>query len=153
MSSELRDNESLFPRETESAESEKDAAFSYTYAAPTASERREVEDIRLRYSDERKPARDIEKIQRLDGRVRNTANAAGYGVGVFGVLTFGLGMSMFLEWQLIAGGVVVAVIGSAIAAAAYPVYKYIHNRLKRKYAAEILALTEKVLGESGGRAK
>lgn len=153
MSSELRENNSLFQSEAEDAVSEKDAPFSYTYAAPTASERREIEDIRRRYSGEQKPTRAIDEIQRLDGRVRNTSNAAGYGVGIFGVLVFGLGLSMFLEWQLIAGGVVVAVIGAAIAATAYPLYKFIFNRLKRKYSAEILALSEKVLGESSGSAK
>lgn len=140
--------------ENAQANAQANAAFSYTYSAPTEEERKQAEDIRRRYAPdcEKQPTSAIAELNRLDGKVKMLSNAFGIGLGLFGTLVFGLGLSMLLEFSIIGGGVVVSVIGAAIAAATYPLYKIVHARLKRKYASEILNLTQKILGDANPKA-
>lgn len=120
--------------------------FNYTYTAPTESERREIESIRNAYLTQNKE--DKSKLQRLislDKRVKNTANGVAISVGVVGLLVFGLGMSMAMEWALYVWGTVVALIGCAVMAVAYPLMRLILKKLKQKYSKEILQLSEELL--------
>ncbi|MBQ3040608.1 MAG: hypothetical protein IJD42_03315 [Clostridia bacterium] len=42
-------------------------------------------------------------------------------------------------------GIVIGIVGMALAAINYPIYKGIINRRKKKYGAEILSLSEKII--------
>lgn len=119
--------------------------FHYTYSAPTVQERREIESIRRQYlpADE-KDAR-IERLRKLNGRVKNTPTVIALVLGIAGTLVFGLGLCMILEWNLWVGGVIVGVVGLLPVAAAYPVYRLLLRRGKKKYGAEILKLSEELL--------
>lgn len=121
--------------------------FDYTYSAPTESERREIEDIRKKYVSVENKADNLEKLRALDARVKNPPTLIAYVLGVVGVLIAGLGMAMVMEWNLMLWGVIVGVIGVAVAAAAYPVYKLMLARNKRKYGDEIIALTDELLNK------
>lgn len=121
--------------------------FSYTYSAPTEEERREIEDIRSAYAPAAKSEDKLAKIRALNERATRPARIAALTLGIGGILLFGLGMSMTLAWELIAGGIVVAVIGMLATIVANPVRRVLLKRGKRKYGAEILRLTDELLGE------
>ncbi len=128
--------------------SEENKNFSYTYRAPTAEERREIEGIRRQYgaAGERD---DLTKLRALDARVKNTAKIWGISLGVSGTLIFGLGLSMILEWEIFAWGALVAAVGAVVLGAAYPAYRFFLKKGKDRYREEILRLSEKLLQEKG----
>ena len=121
--------------------------FSYTYSAPTEEERREIEDIRRAYAPAAKSEDRLAQLRALNERATRPARIAALTLGIGGILLFGLGMSMTLAWELIAGGIVVAVIGMLATIVANPVRRALLNLGKRKYGAEILRLTDELLGE------
>lgn len=120
--------------------------FVYSYCAPTERQRREISDIVRQYIPKDVTAEKLAKLRKLDAAVKSTAVASAVTVGVIGTLLFGTGLAMILEWFLMAAGIVVALAGAAVAAAAYPIYKKILKRNKRKYGPEILRLSEELLG-------
>ena len=121
--------------------------FSYTYSAPTEEERREIEDIRRAYAPAAKSEDRLAQLRALNERATRPARIAALTLGIGGILLFGLGMSMTLAWELIAGGIVVAAIGMLATIVANPVRRALLNLGKRKYGAEILRLTDELLGE------
>ena len=124
-----------------------DNKFNFTYSAPTDAERQEIESIRREYSRASSGCEDkLTRLRTLNGRVKNNSTAWGLVLGVGGLLIFGLGMSMVLEWSLTAWGIVVAIIGVVPIALAYPVYKMVRARLTKKYGDEIVKLADELLG-------
>ncbi len=120
--------------------------FRYEYHAPSPEERNEAERIRARYA-ETDESDAMERLRKLDARVRRTASAAAWVMGVAGTLLFGAGLAMVLEGGLLAAGSAVACAGAVPVAAAYPVYGAVLRRGKKKYGAQILALSDEVLKE------
>lgn len=119
--------------------------FTYTYSVPTASERREIEDIRRQYSAPQEPQSALARLKELDARVKRAPAALALTLGVCGLLVFGLGITMVLEWAMSAGGIAVAAVGALMMAAAYPIYNTVLKRLKKKNAPEILKLSDELL--------
>jgi len=120
-----------------------DKKFEYTYSAPTEEERREIESIRLSYSPKKES--DIDRLKSLDKRVKNPPLILALIIGILGILTFGLGITFSTEWENIAVGIPVCAVGAVIMGVSYPVYKAFLSSRKKKYAAEILALSDKLL--------
>ena len=87
-------------------------------------------------------------MRRLDALVKNTALVWSLVFGVVGTLIFGLGLTMILEWNIWAWGIVLMVVGSVPMAIAYPVYKFLLTIYKNRYGEEILRLSEELLNES-----
>ncbi len=128
--------------------------FSYKYVALTEEERRVIEDIRVRYEGRTDREAGFERLRKLDRLVRRTAFAVSVAVGVVGLLLFGGGMSLSLETSsavLLALGVALSAAGVAVMAVAKPVHSKLSERLKKKYGAEILKLSEELLGKDGDR--
>lgn len=124
--------------------------FEYSYSAPTAEERREIEGIRRQYcpaQDTESAEHGLETLRRLDKKVKSPATAVALTLGIAGVLIFGLGLTAVLEWNALGIGIAVSFIGAAIASLSHPVYTAILKRRKRKYAARILELSETLLEE------
>lgn len=128
---------------------ERNEKFEYTYSAPTEEERKEIDSIRKAYQPQEEKKSKLERLRALDLKVRRMPMAAGLSVGTVGILTAGLGMTMVIEWSVFVWGVLVGVVGIAVAAVAYPVYKGLLNRNKRKYGQEILALSDELLNNRG----
>ena len=124
-----------------------DGKFTYSYSAPTESERREIDGIRRRYIAQ-EPTK-LERLKRLDARVNNPPKIVAAVMGVAGVLIFGSGLAMILEWSIYVWGAVVAAVGLAPAIGAYFAYKSLLRNRKQKYGEEILRLSDELLGESG----
>lgn len=119
--------------------------FEYTYAAPTESERKTIERIRKNYLPQEKHESDLDRLKALDGKVQNPPMAFALSFGVVGTLVFGLGLTLILEFGKLFFGAVLSVVGVVPVALAYPVYRFVLKAQKKKYAAEILALSEKLL--------
>lgn len=120
--------------------------FSYTYSAPTEEERREIESIRSEYSRDERSGK-LERLRRLNARVKNVSMCVALTLGIAGLLVFGLGMAMILEWGILVGGVAVAAVGALPMAGAAPAYNLVLRHEKQKYGPEIVRLSEELLGE------
>ena len=125
-----------------------DNKFKYSYSAPTELERREIESIKKNYDGGNSENSKLSRLRKLDAFVNNSAMAAGISIGVIGLLIFGLGMSLVLEWQIYLWGILLAALGAVPIAVAYPFYKFVLNRNKKKYGSEILSLSKELLGEN-----
>ncbi len=125
--------------------------YEYTYTAPTESERKTTEEIRLRYQPKEKTDTPFARLKKLDDKVRSIPMMIGLTLGVIGTLMFGGGMAIVLE-KLCAHYLLVGVLLSAVGlipiAFAYPAYCKIAKKYKDKYGAEILQLSEEILNET-----
>ena len=124
--------------------------FDYTYSAPTESERKEAEAYKREYMPERKQLSVIEKMRALDKKVKLPAEILAAVLGVIGTLMLGVGMCLsmdvfYLTVNLLPLGVVIGILGIAVVISDYFIYKAYLSYRKKKYADEILALTEKFL--------
>ncbi len=124
--------------------------FNYRYTAPTRSERQEIENIRRHYEPESAPKTKIEQLRALDKRVKRVPTAVAYLLGIVGILVFGLGLTMVLEWNIWIWGAVIACVGCIPMAFAYSVCKLLLERNKKKYGTQILTLSEELLNEEKG---
>jgi len=122
--------------------------FDYSYTAPTDTERREIESIRRQYAEKSGEEATLERLKGLHSFVTGSAKALGISLGVVGTLIFGLGLTSILEWSALAVGITISTVGAAVTALAYPAYKLLLTRNKRKYSAEILRLSDELIGES-----
>lgn len=125
--------------------------FTFNYSAPTDGERRIIEDIRRQYCRGNGGEDAFTELMRLHALVRKPPMALAVCMCVFGVLVFGLGLTMCLEWSIYVWGAAVAAVGCIPAAFAYPAYRRLLNRNKRKYGARIIKLTDGLLNESNAK--
>lgn len=119
---------------------EKDT-FSYTYSAQ---QQEEIKSIRKKYITEEDA---VERLRRLDGGVYKKGASASIAVGVTGTLLLGLGMSCAMVWQGVwfLPGILIGVVGIAVIALAYPIYKQVIKKERKKIAPEIIRLTDRLL--------
>ncbi len=122
-----------------------DDKFYYKYSAPTQDERREIESIKREYTP--RTITDMDKLRALHARVTRPAFIVSLTMGIVGVLVFGLGLTLILEWAKTIAGVIVSAIGALIMIPAYFVNGYILRRQKKKYGDEIIALSDALLGK------
>lgn len=122
-----------------------DESFNYQYSSPTESERKQIEDIRNKYIN-----KDVglAELKKLDTKVTKGPKIIGMTIGIVGLLVFGLGMSMVLEFNLLLWGIIVSIIGALIMLIAYPVYNKIYTNNKKKYQETIIKLSKELLNES-----
>jgi len=122
--------------------------FNFKYTACTEEERKEIHSIRSQYAPKEQRESKIDRIRRLDALVKSSATAWSLVLGVVGILIFGLGLTMVLEWSKIFWGIVLMIIGCAPMLMAFPVYKTLLNKNKQRYGEEILRLSDELLNES-----
>jgi hypothetical protein len=123
-------------------------SFSYTYTAPTEEERKEIDSIRQRYTQPlKKEISKMEKLRRLDAKVRSSATIIALTIGVVGVLLFGLGLTCVLEWNLWILGISCMIVACVPVGVAYPIHGAILAKKRKKYGDEILRLSEELLNE------
>lgn len=121
--------------------------FEFKYCAPTTEERKEIESIRQSYLPKEPAEKKLERLRKLDNKVKNLPVAIAIAVGVVGLLIFGLGMAMVLEWNLILWGVITGCVGLVPMGFAYPIFNKISKNLKAKHSQEILSLSEELLND------
>lgn len=115
--------------------------FEYTYSAK---QQQEIESIRKKYLPKEKDK--MERIRKLDREAERPGMIASLATGVIGALILGIGMCCTMVWgeSLFVLGIFVGVIGSALIAAAYPLYKKVTRVQREKVAEQILALTNEL---------
>ena len=117
--------------------------FEFTYRAPTENERRTVEGIKKQY--EEKGDSSLERLKRLDKKVKSGATVPALIVGIIGTLIFGTGLTMVLEWGLILWGILVCAISLPFIIFAPFLHKILFKRGKEKHGEEILRLCKELL--------
>ena len=122
--------------------------FNFKYTALSQEERKEIDSIRRQYCPSEQKESKLERLRRLDALVKNSAVIWSLVLGILGLLTFGLGLTMILEWNIWLWGIVLMLIGSVPIALAYPVYLKILNKNKKRYGQEILTLSEELLNQN-----
>lgn len=121
--------------------------FKMTYSAR---QQEEVEAIRKKYAPKQEDK--MEQLRRLDAAVNRRASMASIIVGVEGTILMGLGMSLVMS-ELGASlgnaalpvGTFVGVAGMAVLALAYPLYRSVLKKERKKIAPEILKLTDELM--------
>jgi hypothetical protein len=121
--------------------------FSYSYSAPTEEERREIASIRKDYLVHQQGDSKLERLRKLDKKVKTSPVILSVCLGVVGILVFGLGLSLCLEWGIYVWGILLAAVGCVPMAFAYPAYKWLLAKNKAKYGGEIIRLSEELLNE------
>ena len=122
--------------------------FVYNYSAPTEDERREIEDIRKQYGGEQIKKDSLTRLRELDKRVKTPPLITSIILGIVGVLIFGTGLTMALEWSLYVWGTVVMAVGVIPVSIAHPLRKSLTKRNKKRYGDEIIKLSNELLNEN-----
>lgn len=121
--------------------------FEFKYAAPTQKEREEIKNIQNQYKQKKQSETKLEQLRKLHSKVQNIPAVVALSLGFVGILIFGLGLAMVLEWNLLVWGIVVSAVGCVPMGLAYFAYNNIYTKLKNKYSSTILDLSSELLNE------
>lgn len=110
-----------------------------------------AEKIRSEYME--KQSTELDALRVLDAEVKRPALVFAGVWGTVSALVMGSGMSLVMTnigdrlgtSTAMTAGVVVSVIGLGMAGVTYPIYKKILNGRKKKYADEIMKLSNQIL--------
>lgn len=110
-----------------------------------------VQRIRSQYTE--KMYTELDALKALDRKVKKPANLFAYIFGTFSALIMGGGMSLIMtdisETLKISDpfvpGLVIGIVGLVMASVNYPIYKALLNGRRKKYAKEIVALSDKIM--------
>lgn len=112
-----------------------------------------AEKIRTQYM-EKQPS-ELDALRELDAKVKRPANVFSYVFGSISAIIMGTGMSLVMTdiasklglGDMMIPGIVIGVVGMALAIINYPLHKAILNSRKNKYGPEILKLSEKIMNK------
>ena len=122
--------------------------FEFKYTAPTAEERKEIDSIRSQYLPKNEKLSNLEKLRKLDAKVKSIPICVALTMGVVGILMFGVCMTFFLEWmEFWYIGVPFGIVGLLMVSFAYYVYNKLFKKYKSKYGEEIIKLSNELLNE------
>ena len=110
-----------------------------------------VQKIRTQYTE--KQHTELDALKALDAKVKRPANVFAYTYGSVSAIVMGAGMSLVMtEIGAMLGlagtmvpGIVIGIVGMGMALSTYPIYKKLLASRKKKYASQILSLSEKLL--------
>lgn len=107
-----------------------------------------VNEIKFNYTE--KEETKIEKLKRLDRKVKIPAKIFAYIFGVIGILIFGTGLclSMKVIGDSLTLGIIVGLFGIFMIIVNNYLYKLILSNRKKKYSSQILALTDEILKQN-----
>ena len=112
-----------------------------------------AQKIRTQYME--KESTELDELRSLDAKVKHPANVFAYVFGSISAIIMGAGMSLVMTdigatigmENAMVPGIVIGVLGMIMALANYPIYNGILDSRKKKYGAEILALSEKIMNK------
>lgn len=111
-----------------------------------------VQKIRTQYTE--KEHTGLDDLRELDKKVKRPANVFSYIFGSIGAIVMGAGMSLVMTdiaEQIGLGidpmlpGILIGIVGMFMAIINYPIYKGILGARRKKYANEIIALSDKIM--------
>ena len=112
-----------------------------------------AQKIRTQYME--KTPSELDALRELDSKVKRPANAFAYTFGSISAVVMGAGMSLVMTdigaiigiTSALVPGIAIGALGLGMALLTYPMYKRILNARKKKYAAEILTLSDKIMNK------
>ena len=110
-----------------------------------------AQKIRTQYME--KPSSELDTLRKLDAKVKRPASVFAYIYGSISAIIMGAGMSLVMTnigaaigiSNALVPGIAIGVVGLGMALLTYPMYKGILNSRKKKYGAEIIDLSEKIM--------
>ncbi len=110
-----------------------------------------VQKIRSQYTE--KQHTELDALKALDAKVKKPANVFAYTYGSIGAVVMGAGMSLVMTdigakiglAATMVPGIAIGIVGMGMALTTYPIYKKVLGARKKKYAPEILKLSEKIM--------
>ena len=110
-----------------------------------------VQKIRTQYTE--KQHTELDELKALDAKVKGPANAFAYTYGSVSAIVMGAGMSLVMTeigavlglTSVMVPGITIGVVGMGMALTTYPIYKRILGSRKKKYAAQIMELSDKIM--------
>lgn len=110
-------------------------------------EKKQIERIRAQYSEHTET--DLEKLKSLDKKAKLPANIFAYVFGIIGALVLGTGMCFAMEvigtGAMKIVGIIIGIAGIVMVSVNYFLWKKLVQIRKRKYAAQVLELSDKIL--------
>ena len=110
-----------------------------------------VQKIRTQYTE--KQHTELDALKALDAKVKKPANVFAYTYGSVSAVVMGSGMSLVMTdigiklglAATMVPGIAIGVVGMGMAVSTYPIYKKILNSRKKKFAPQIMELSEKLM--------
>lgn len=114
-----------------------------------------IQKIRTQYTE--KESTELDALKELDKKVKRPANVFAYIFGSIGAIVMGSGMSLVMTdigttigvAEPMFLGIVIGIIGMAMAIFNYPIYKGILSGRRKKYADKIISLSDKIMKNQG----
>lgn len=112
-----------------------------------------VQKIRTQYAE--KDHTQLDELKKLDAKVKRPANVFAYIFGSIGAIVMGSGMSLVMTdigsvvgvEDTMTTGIVIGVAGMLMAIINYPIYKWILSSRRKKYADQIMKLSDKIMNK------
>ncbi len=116
-----------------------------------------AQKIRTQYMG--KQSTDLDALRQLDAKVKRPANVFAYVFGSISAIIMGCGMSLVMTdigsvvniSDPMIPGIVIGSLGLILAILNYPIHKGILNSRKKKYADQILSLSDQIMEANQGR--
>lgn len=110
-----------------------------------------VQKIRTQYTQ--KEHTELDALKELDSKVKLPANIFAYSFGTLSALVMGSGMSLIMtDISDIIGmtapmlpGLAIGIVGLVMVIVNYPLYRLILNSRRKKYAEEMIVLSDKIM--------
>ena len=112
-----------------------------------------AQKIRTQYIE--KESTELDALRKLDEKVKRPANVFAYIFGSISAIVMGAGMSLVMTdigstigmESTMVPGIIICIVGMLMALVNYPMYKGILGSRKKKYGAEILKLSDKIMNK------
>ena len=109
-----------------------------------------VQKIRTQYTEKQRT--ELDELKALDAKVKKPANVFAYTYGSLSAIVMGAGMSLVMTdigvmiglGAAMVPGIVIGVVGMGLALTTYPIYKKMLAARRKKYAAKIIELSDKI---------
>ena len=109
-----------------------------------------VQKIRSQYTEEE--STELDALRELDAKVKRPANVFAYVFGSISAIIMGAGMSLVMTdigatvsiTDPMVPGIAIGIVGMVMALTTYPIYKKILNSRKKKYAGQIMELSDRI---------
>ena len=110
-----------------------------------------VQKIRAQYTE--KQYTELDALKELDTKVKRPANVFAYTYGSVSAIVMGAGMSLVMTdigamiglASTMVPGIAIGIVGMAMALSTYPIHKRMLASRRKKFAPEIIKLSEKIM--------
>lgn len=110
-----------------------------------------VQKIRAQYTE--KENTQLDELKELDAKVKRPANVFAYVFGSISAIIMGCGMSLVMTdigsvigmENTMVPGIIIGIVGMVMAIINYPIFKNMLNERRKKYADEVIALSDRLM--------